>query len=65
VIDGVRREFPPATYDGAAELAPGDTLRTLISVDDLEPPPSPGAHEVAIEMAGFTSPTVEVRLPPR
>jgi hypothetical protein len=60
IIDGVRSRFQFDAYHGAAELAPGDSLGHLFSLDRCEPRPAPGAHDVMLEMAGHRSPAVRV-----
>jgi hypothetical protein len=60
VIDGVRSRYRFDAYHGAAELAPGDSLWHLFSLDRCDPRPAPGDHEVVLEMAGHRSPAVRV-----
>jgi hypothetical protein len=60
IIDGVRSRFRFDAYHGAAELAPGDSLWHLFSLDRCDPRPAPGEHEVVLEMAGHRSSAVRV-----
>lgn len=58
LIDGVRSQYRFDDYHGAAELAPGESLWQLLSLDGFEPRPGPGDHEVVMEMAGHRAAAV-------
>lgn len=62
LIDGVRSRYPFDAYHGAPELAPGESLWQLLSLDRLEPRPAPGDHDVVLEMAGHRSAPVRATI---
>lgn len=62
LIDGVRSRYQLGAYHGSAELAAGDSLTQLFTLDRLDPPPPPGDHEVVLEMAGQRSRPVRVAM---
>lgn len=61
IIDGVRSRYKLDAYHGSAELAPGESLWQLFSLDRFDPRPAPGDHEVVLEMGGQRSLAVHVR----
>jgi hypothetical protein len=65
IVDGRRTEMLMAPWDGTPELPPGERTWFLLALDDFEPRPEPGEHEVRIEMAGHISSAVRVTIPPR
>lgn len=65
IVDGERRRFPAAHYDGAAELPPGASMWFLFALDDFVPRTVPGDHDVQMCIAEYVSTAVRVTILPR
>ena len=65
IVDGHRHHLRAPTWDGMPELAPGQSTWFLFALDDFEPPPAAGTHQIQIDMAGHLSPPVTHTILPR
>lgn len=65
IVDGQRHHLRAPTWDGMPELAPGQSTWFLFALDDFEPRPAAGTHQIQIDMAGRLSPPIEHTILPR